>query len=123
MYTIHRVGSKQIILRSLEAGNTSWALTLVRWRTFAAQTHQPRLGPPRFLIVIRILSFIVFGFKNANHDKESGGTTGTLATNHDLTPPIPYRDSHLFDMFVLQMFSTEPRSGPSLCCQLLGSEE
>ena len=38
VYTIHRVGSEQIILRSLEAGNTSWALTLVRWRTFAAQT-------------------------------------------------------------------------------------
>ena len=39
-YTIHRVGSKEIILRSLEAGNTSWALTLVRWRTFAAQTYR-----------------------------------------------------------------------------------
>ena len=51
MYTIHRVGSKQIILRSLEAGNTSWALTLVRWRTFAEQTYQ----------------------KSANYDKESGG--------------------------------------------------
>ena len=38
VYTIHRVGSKQIILRSLEAGNTSWALTLVRGRTCAAQT-------------------------------------------------------------------------------------
>ena len=36
VYTIHRVGSKQIILRSLEAGNTSWALTLVRGRTCAA---------------------------------------------------------------------------------------
>ena len=44
VYTIHRVGSKQIILRSLEAGNTSWALTLVRWRTCAAQTYHSEIS-------------------------------------------------------------------------------
>ena len=44
VYTIHRVGRKQIILRSLEAGNTSWALTLVRWRTFAAQTYHAEIS-------------------------------------------------------------------------------
>ena len=72
VYTIHRVGSKQIILRSLEAGNTSWALTLVRWRTFAAQTYQT----------------------NANHDKESGGHSRGWLHVFPPHPPILYRDSH-----------------------------
>ena len=91
--------------------------------THATNHDCQRHDPPRFLIVIRIFSFIFLAKENANHDKESGGGAGTRATNHDCDPPIPYRDSHLFDMFVLQMFSTEPRSGPSLCCQHLGSEE